>query len=160
MGRAPSGKILKYTYQKLQKNGDTYVYERETRYDPKKKYNPTPANSSNRNRTSSNASTGASPRPGPAADSRADEKWQESLVGDLYGKWTPPEGAFWHGSTPPQAVVELTIAADGRVLKTRLVTPSGNARMDATIREMLKNLRSVPRPPEGGRTIRVTLIPE
>ncbi len=39
MGRAPSGKILKYTYQKLQKNGDTYVYERETRYDPKKKYN-------------------------------------------------------------------------------------------------------------------------
>ena len=39
MGRAPSGKILKYRYSKVQKNGDTYIYERQTRYDPKKKYN-------------------------------------------------------------------------------------------------------------------------
>ena len=39
MSRAPSGKILKYTYKKVQKNGDIYVFERETRYDPGKKYN-------------------------------------------------------------------------------------------------------------------------
>ena len=39
MSRAPSGKILKYTYKKVQKNGDIYVFERETKYDPGKKYN-------------------------------------------------------------------------------------------------------------------------
>ena len=39
MGRAPSGKILKYTYKKKQKNGDIYVFERHTKYNPDKKYN-------------------------------------------------------------------------------------------------------------------------
>ena len=39
MRKPPSGKILKVTVKRTQKNGDVYVYERETRYDPEKKYN-------------------------------------------------------------------------------------------------------------------------
>ena len=41
MSRVASGKILKVTVKRKQKNGDIYVYERETRYDPKKGYNVT-----------------------------------------------------------------------------------------------------------------------
>ena len=39
MSRAPSGKILKVVVNQKQKNGDIYVVERDTRYDPAKKYN-------------------------------------------------------------------------------------------------------------------------
>ena len=39
MSRTPSGKILTFRYKKEQKNGDIYVFERQTRYDPDKKYN-------------------------------------------------------------------------------------------------------------------------
>ena len=41
MSRVASGKILKVLVKRKQKNGDIYVYERETRYDPKKGYNVT-----------------------------------------------------------------------------------------------------------------------
>ena len=39
MSRAPSGKIRTYIYKKEQKNGDIYVFERQTKYDPDKQYN-------------------------------------------------------------------------------------------------------------------------
>ena len=39
MSRVPSGKILKVVVHQRQKNGDIYVVERDTRYDPAKKYN-------------------------------------------------------------------------------------------------------------------------
>ena len=41
MSRVASGKILKVTVKRKQKNGDIYVYERETKYDPEKGYNVT-----------------------------------------------------------------------------------------------------------------------
>ena len=94
-----------------------------------------------------------------ADDAWENQNWQEKVSGDVYNCWTPPEGVFWNGA-PPQATIELTIAADGRVLSSKLVKPSGNARLDASIREMLRVLTRVTRPPHGGQTIRVELIPE
>ncbi len=41
MARVASGKILKVLVKRKQKNGDIYIYERETRYDPNKGYNVT-----------------------------------------------------------------------------------------------------------------------
>jgi len=153
----PQPKVRQKPPTQLPKDTGVYTPTEGQKFDPKKKYS---YNNTNRNSASSSKnSNDPSARPGPPADSRADEKWQESVAGELYNHWTPPENVFW-GSNPPQAVVELTIAADGRVLRHRLVTPSGNPRMDATIREMLNNLTRVPRPPDGSRNIRVTLIPE
>ena len=122
------------------------------KFDPKKKYGPPDSRGSN-------PDARPSKQPGPGDDPEKTRRWYEKVSGDVYEKWTPPEGVFWKGA-PPQATVELHVAADGRVLSSRLVTSSGNARMDATIRQMLTVLTRVTPPPGGAQTIRVQLIPE
>ena len=143
--------------KKKEKPKDNGVYQPPTtgkKFDPKGKYSGSPTN------RGSNPNARPSKQPGPGDDSDKNQKWHEQVIGDVKSCWSPPEGVFWGGGAPPQAVVELTIAADGRVLNARLVKSSGNARMDATIKEMLRVLTRVTRPPHGGQTIRVELIPE
>ena len=136
-----------------QKNSGVYQPANNgQKFDPKKKYGPP-------NSRGSNPNAPPSKQPGPGDDPAKNQKWYEKVSGDVYNCWTPPEGVFWKGA-PPQATVELYVAADGRVLSSRLVTPSGNARMDATIRQMLSALNRVTPPPDGEQKIRVLLIPE
>ena len=97
-----------------------------------------------------------------AADAdEQDKKWSAEVGRFVDVLWTPPENVFW-GDNPPQAVVELVIAENGRVLSARLVKKSGNPRMDATIRQLIELLtgRNAPRPPGGKRTIEVELVPK
>ena len=61
---------------------------------------------------------------------------------------------------PPHATIELKIAADGRVLSAKLESASGNARMDASIRQLIKRLDRVPRPPYAPYTILVDMDPD
>lgn len=89
-----------------------------------------------------------------------EERYQASLTAFVYDRWTPAEQVFWQNGKPPIGVVELTIAADGRVLSAKLETPSGNARMDASIRQMIKVLDRVPRPPFAPYSILVELNPK
>lgn len=93
-------------------------------------------------------------------DDEADAKWNDSVGQFVNMLWTPPENVFW-GDDPPRAVLELVVASDGRVMRARLVKSSGNARMDATIEQLIQLLkgRNAPRPPQGQRTIEVELIP-
>ena len=93
-------------------------------------------------------------------DDEADRKWQSDVQTYVDRLWTPPENVFW-GDNPPQAVLELVIASDGRVLRARLVKSSGNARMDGTIQNLIQQLkgRKAPVPPGGQQTIEVELIP-
>ena len=93
-------------------------------------------------------------------DDEADRKWQTDVQMYVDRLWTPPENVFW-GDDPPQAVLELVIASDGRVIRARLVKSSGNARMDGTIENLIRQLkgRTVPRPPQGQQTVEVELVP-
>ena len=134
---------------------DSGIYRPPTtgkKFDSKGKYNSSPTNRGSKPCAKPSKSTGAD-------DTRENQDWIGKVSGDVYNKWTPPEGVFWNGA-PPRATIELTIAADGRVLSSKLVKPSGNARMDASIKEMLCVLTRVTRPPHGGQTIRVELTTE
>lgn len=122
------------------------------KFDPKGKYKSSPTNQGSNPNAQPSKHTGAT-------DTQENNDWISKVSGDLYNNWTPPEGVFWNGA-PPRATIELTISSDGRVVSARLVKPSGNARMDASIKEMLRVLTRVTRPPHGGQTIRVELIPE
>ena len=138
------------------KTNGSGIYQPPTtgkKFDPKGKYNSSPTNRGSKPGAKPSKSTGAD-------DTRENQDWIGKVSVDVYNNWTPPEGVFWGGGKAPQATIELTIAADGRVLSSKLVKPSGNARMDASIREMLRVLTRVTRPPHGGQTIRVELIPE
>ena len=94
-------------------------------------------------------------------DDAADREWQNRVQRFVEVSWNPPENVFW-GDNPPQAVLELVISADGRVLSARLVKPSGNPRMDATIQQLIVLLkgRKAPPPPGGQQPIEVELIPK
>ena len=99
--------------------------------------------------------------PQAGRDDAADREWQSRVQRYVETVWTPPENVFWSGA-PPQAVLELVISADGRVLSARLVESSGNARMDGTIRQLITQLkgRPAPKPPHGQQPIEVVLRPE
>jgi TonB family protein len=153
----PQPKVKPRPTKQPPRDNDVYRPTEGQKFDPKQKYSYD--NKNNRSSTSSSRFSNESARPGPPADSRANEKWQESVAGELYNNWVPPEGVFWRGQ-PPVAIVELKVAADGRVVSSRIVKPSGNARMDASIRQMLSVLTRVTPPPDGGQSIRVQLIPE
>ena len=129
-------------------------------------YHPPGGNNFNRNIKIGNRETGQKRGPAdhrtPQAvdDDEIDQKWNDSVGKFVDMLWTPPENVFW-GDNPPRAVLELVVSADGRVLRARLVKSSGNARMDATIQQLIRQLtgKNAPRPPGGPRTIEVELIP-
>ena len=52
--------------------------------------------------------------------------------------------------------VDLTIAKDGSISKAVFVSPSGNKKIDDAVKQLLADLKVVPKPPEAG-VIRVTL---
>ena len=151
----PQPKVKPRPMKRQNRDNDVYRPTEGQKFDPNKKYSY-----NNRSKTSPSRTSNDRPvRPGPPAGPKANEKWQESVAGDLYNNWVPPEGVFWRGE-PPVAIVELNVAADGRVLSSRIVKQSGNARMDASIRQMLSVLTRVTPPPDGAQSIRVQLIPE
>ena len=71
-------------------------------------------------------------------------------------RWVEPSRTVL-GDLRPTAVLELTIAADGRVLGARIVESSGNVSMDASVRRLIKVLDRVPVPPNGQLTILVDM---
>lgn len=94
-------------------------------------------------------------------NNEAQQKWIKNVGLFVDGFWTPPENVFW-GDNPPTAVLELVISADGQVLSARMLGSSGNARMDGTIQQLIRQLkgRTVPRPPGGQQTIELEMIPK
>lgn len=94
-------------------------------------------------------------------DDEAEKEWGDRVGKFLHMFWSPPENVFW-GDNPPSADLELVIDSDGRVLGARLVKSSGNARMDGTIQQLIRQLngKTVPRPPRGREKIVVELSPK
>ena len=71
-------------------------------------------------------------------------------------KWIAPSRTVL-GDLRPTAVLELTIAADGRVLGARIVESSGNVSMDNSVKRLIKVLDRVPAPPHGELTVLVDM---
>jgi TonB family protein len=72
-----------------------------------------------------------------------------SVVKSIYTQaWTPPDDA---DNDEANARVSITIASDGAVISARLLTPSGDAKVDATVQRTLNRVTFI-RPFPSGTT--------
>jgi protein TonB len=62
----------------------------------------------------------------------------------FYARWNPPATAT---SASGSAVVRISIAPDGRVLKRAKIKGSGDALYDKTVMDAVGRVRQLPRPP-------------
>ncbi|MCQ2378431.1 MAG: TonB C-terminal domain-containing protein [Victivallaceae bacterium] len=85
-----------------------------------------------------------------------DEVFGKKLGTYLEHRWTQPP-RIKLGDTLPVTLIELEIAPDGRVTGKRIVTPSGNAAMDASVQAMLDQLDRVPSPPRGKTVLQISM---
>ena len=87
---------------------------------------------------------------------QAEEAYYASLKKFLDFRWVEPSRTVL-GDLRPTAVLELNIAADGRVLGAKIVESSGNVSMEASVRRLISVLDRVPAPPNGQLTILVNM---
>ena len=84
--------------------------------------------------------------------------YYEQLNAFIRPKWSrvSPSTIELNGKISNWPVVELTIAKDGSVTKSSIVSASGNSKLDDAARALLADLKTVPVPPQAIR-ISVTL---
>ncbi|MFO7820676.1 MAG: TonB family protein [Lentisphaeria bacterium] len=61
----------------------------------------------------------------------------------LYRRWQTPTASEM-GNSSPKTDVKLVISADGTVKQARIIRASGNSAMDASVRQLLTNLKRLP----------------
>ncbi len=72
-----------------------------------------------------------------------------SVVKSIYeAKWRAPDDA---ASDDANTKVSVTIARDGRVIESHIVNPSGDARVDASVRRTLSNVDFIREFPDGAK---------
>ena len=74
-------------------------------------------------------------------------------------RWTQPPRSLL-GDRLPEVLIQLSIAADGRVTDARVLKPSGVKAMDESIERMLAGLDRVPTPPNGKVTFQLVMRTE
>ena len=74
----------------------------------------------------------------------------------IYSRWVEPSRSLL-GGTFPETLIELTVAANGKVTAAKIVRPSGSRPMEVSVQALLSGLDLLPRPPEGPVTFRITL---
>jgi TonB family protein len=77
--------------------------------------------------------------PGESSESYA--SYRDALATIYYNAWTTPNGAI---GDETDAIVKITVAADGTVINARIITPSGDEKMDDSVRRALDRVPSVP----------------
>ena len=84
-------------------------------------------------------------KPGPVVDvpgesSVAYSSYKDALATIYYNAWVTPEGA---ANDEADAIVKITVARDGTVVTSRIVTPSGDTKVDDSVRRALNRVSSV-----------------
>jgi colicin import membrane protein len=77
----------------------------------------------------------------PGEGSVASSSYKDTLATIYYNAWVTPEGA---ANDEADAIVKITVASDGTVLTSRIITPSGDAKVDDSVRRALNRVPSVP----------------
>ncbi len=80
----------------------------------------------------------------PGSGSTAYASYKDALGSLYYNAWTP-EGA---GNDEANTYVQITVASDGTVINARIITPSGDEKMDASVQRALQEVPSVPPLPD------------
>ncbi len=80
----------------------------------------------------------------PGSGSVAYASYKDALGSLYYNAWTP-NGA---GNDEANTYVKITVASDGTVINARIITPSGDEKMDASVQHALQQVSSVPPLPD------------
>jgi TonB family protein len=72
--------------------------------------------------------------------------YKDAIGSIYYNAWTPPDDV---ANDDSNTKVSITIARDGTVISSRIITPSGDSRMDASVQRALDRVSSVPPLPAG-----------
>ena len=91
----------------------------------------------------------------PGESSAAYAPYNSAIATIYYEAWTPPDDASNDNS---DTRVSITIARDGTVVAARIVNPSGDSRVDASVQRALDRVTSVPPLPEGTKENQRTLF--
>jgi protein TonB len=91
----------------------------------------------------------------PGESSAAYASYNSAIASIYYEAWTPPDDA---SNDDSDTRVSITIARDGTVISARIVNPSGDARVDASVQRALDRVPSVPPLPDGTKENQRTLF--
>jgi TonB family protein len=80
----------------------------------------------------------------PGTGSVAYGSYKDALGSIYYDAWTPEGG----GDDEANTYARITVAADGAVMDARIITPSGDEKMDNSIRRALQRVTAVPPLPD------------
>jgi TonB family protein len=80
----------------------------------------------------------------PGSGSVAYASYKDALGSIYYDAWTP-DGSI---SDEADALVRITVASDGTVLDARIITRSGDEKMDTSVQRALQRVSSVPALPD------------
>ena len=97
--------------------------------------------------------------PGGGAKDEFDMCYGIRVGNYLKYRWTQPPRSLLGGRLP-EVLIQLSIAADGRVTDARVLKPSGVKAMDESIERMLAGLDRVPTPPNGKVTFQLVMRTE
>jgi len=89
----------------------------------------------------------------PGESDSAYAPYKDAIGSIYYNAWTPPDDV---ANDDSNTKVSITIARDGTIISSRIITPSGDSRMDASVQRALDRVSSVPPLPgtkENQRTI-------
>jgi protein TonB len=76
----------------------------------------------------------------PGESSVAYSSYKDTLATIYYNAWVTPEGA---ANDEADAIVKITVARDGTVVTSRIITPSGDGKVDESVRRALNRVSSV-----------------
>ena len=82
--------------------------------------------------------------PGNASASYAN--YGDVVISVYHSAWAPPDGMVGDNVT---VMFKVTIARDGTVISAHIVTPSGDANVDAAVQRMLDRVTFIAPFPEG-----------
>jgi TonB family protein len=85
----------------------------------------------------------------PGNGSAAAANYKDALATIYYNAWTTPDNTV---NDEANTLVKVTVASDGTVISARIITPSGDARTDDSIRRALERVASVPPLPDQSKT--------
>lgn len=97
--------------------------------------------------------------PGGGAKDEFDMRYGIRVGNYLKYRWIQPPRSLL-GDRLPEVLIQLSIAADGRVTDARVLKPSGVKAMDESIERMLAGLDRVPTPPNGKVTFQLVMRTE
>jgi TonB family protein len=81
----------------------------------------------------------------PGTGSKSSANYRDALASIYYDAWMTPDDVM---SDTPNAIVRITVATDGTVINTRIITPSGDTKVDDSIQRALERVPSVPPLPD------------